>query len=115
MNDKFLIVKNMKEFIMSLDSIVINLPRKDFYMRDRFYEDTYDILELMYKANYSVDEDTKKDIQLNILSKISMLDFYLEKCFKNKYISEKQCCNKSNQLLKITKMVYGWINHESKH
>lgn len=114
MNEKFLIIKNMKEFIMSLDNIVINYPRCEYFIKDRLFKDSYDILELMYKANYKIDDVKKKDIQLNILSKISMLDFYFEKSYKNKYISEKQCSNKCNQLLKITKMVYGWINNEGK-
>ena len=41
-----------------------------------------------------------------------MLDFYLERSLKNKYISEKQCLKKSNQLFTITKMVHGWIKSD---
>ena len=46
---------------------------------------------------------------MKLLSKISMLDFYLERSYLNKYISEKVFQNKCNQLNRITKMIYGWI------
>ena len=104
--NNFLIVKNMKQFIMSLDEIIINYPRKENVIKDRLYNDSLDILYLIYLANYSKD---KRKIQIQILSKISMLDFYLERSLKNKYISEKQCLKKANQLLVITKLVHGWI------
>ena len=42
-----------------------------------------------------------------------MLDFYLERCLKNKYINSKVCERLSMMLLKITKMVYGWIKNDS--
>lgn len=90
MND-FLIVKNMKQFIMSLDDIIVNYPRKENVIKDRLFNDSLDILYLIYKANYSKD---RRNIQIEILSKISMLDFYLERSLKNKYISEKQCLKK---------------------
>ena len=108
MND-FLIVKNMKQFIMSLDNIIINYPRKENVIKDRLLNDSLDILYLIYEANYS---KNRRNIQIKILSKISMLDFYLERSLKNKYISEKECLKKSNQLLTITKMIHGWIKSD---
>lgn len=94
---------------MSLDNLIINYPRKENVIKDRLFNDSLDILYLIYKANYSKD---RRNIQIEILSKISMLDFYLERSLKNKYISEKQCLKKSNQLLTITKMVHGWIKSD---
>ena len=99
----------MKQFIMSLDDIIVNYPRKENVIKDRLFNDSLDILYLIYKANYSKD---RRNIQIEILSKISMLDFYLERSLKNKCISEKQCLKNSNQLLTITKMVHGWIKSD---
>ena len=90
MND-FKIVKNIKLFIYSIDNIVINIPNKDRVIKERLYNTSYDIL-----------------------SNISMLDFYLERCLKNKYINNKVCEKLSNNLLIIMKMIYGWIKSESK-
>ena len=82
---EFRIVNNMKKFILSLDNILINFPKKAKVLKD------------------------KREWQQIIISKMSMLDFYFEEAFRKEYISEKQCKNKCNELLSITKMLYGWI------
>lgn len=111
MND-FMIVKNIKLFIFSLDDIVINIPNRDRIIKDRLYNTSYDILYLVYRCNYNSDN---RDIYYkDILSNISMLDFYLERCLKKRYISSKMCERLSQKLLIITKMIYGWIRSESK-
>ena len=111
MND-FMIIKNIKLFIYNLDNIVINIPNKDRILKDRLYNTSYDILYLVYRCNYNLND--KKEYYKDILSNISMLDFYLERCLKNKYINNKVCEKLSKDLLKITKMIYGWIRNESK-
>ena len=103
MKNEFLIVKNIKEFIVSLDNFLNNYPRKEYELRNLLVNTSYDLLELVYRINY------KKDSNFNIiLSKISMLDFYLELSFKKKIINEKRVMNMSNRLLVIRKMIYKW-------
>lgn len=111
MNDRFLIIKYIKEFICSIDSLIINFPRKEFVIKDRIMNDSLDILEMVYVANLCEDS---KELKIKILGKLSMLDFYLERSFKNNIISEKVCKKKSNELEKISKLVYGWIRSDSK-
>ena len=111
MND-FKIVKNIKLFIYSIDNIVINIPNKDRVIKERLYNTSYDILYLIYRCNYK--SENKNEYYKDILSNISMLDFYLERCLKNKYINNKVCEKLSNNLLIIMKMIYGWIKSESK-
>ena len=100
----------MKLFINSLDDMVSVIPNRDRVLKDRIYNTSYDILYYLYRANYG----EKREYISDILSRISMVDFYLERCFKNKYITSRLCEKKSNELLRITKMVYGWIKSESK-
>lgn len=111
MND-FKIVKNIKLFIYSIDNIVINIPNKDKVIKEKLYNTSYDILYLVYRCNYK--SENKNEYYKDILSNISMLDFYLERCLKNKYINNKVCEKLSNNLLIIMKMIYGWIKSESK-
>ncbi|MDD7131791.1 MAG: four helix bundle protein [Firmicutes bacterium] len=111
MND-FMIVKNIKLFIYNLDNIVVNIPNRDKLIKDRLYNTSYEVLHLVYRCNYN--SNKKEEYYKDILSNISMLDFYLERCLKNKYISSRSCEKLSKDLLKITKMIYGWIKSESK-
>ncbi len=41
-----------------------------------------------------------------------MLDFYLEKSYKRKYINKKLLEKKVYELIAITKMLYGWKNYD---
>lgn len=106
MKDNFLIIKNMKLFINSLDDMVGVIPNRDRVLKTRLYNTSYDILYYLNLTNYS---RSKEYISI-ILTNISMLDFYLERCLKKKYITSKVCEKKANELLRITKMVYGWLN-----
>ena len=109
-NNNFLIIKNMKLFINSLDDMVSVIPNRDKVLKDRIYNTSYDVLYYLNLANSC---DNKKEYGSIILSNISMLDFYLERCLKNKYITSKVCEKKCNELLRITKMVYGWLRDGS--
>ena len=111
MNDRFLVVKYMESFICSIEDMVVNFPKKDYVIKTRIISDSLDILELIYLGN-SIEDN--KEIKLKILSKLSMLDFYLERSYKNKIISEKVFNKKSNEIGHITKLIYGWIRSESK-
>ena len=112
MNNDFVIIKNIKLFIYSLDSIIVNIPNRDKIIKDRLYNTSYNILYLVYRCN--LNSENKKEYYKDILSNISMIDFYIERCLKSKYINNKVCEKMSKDLLKITKMIYGWIKSESK-
>ena len=88
-NDKFLIIKNIKIFILSLEKLLITFPKKDMFSKNMVYQDALDILELVTKANYENRIDYKKTFQIEALSKINKIDFYLERAYKFRYISVK--------------------------
>ena len=107
MNNKFLLANEIKNFILSLDSILINYPKKDIIIKKRIINTSFELLELVYLANNKI--DNKENIKYECLSKISMIDFYLEYLYEKKIISKKICMKKSSELEEITRMVYGWI------
>lgn len=37
-NDRFLIVKNIKSFIISLENILVTIPKKDYLSRELFFK-----------------------------------------------------------------------------
>lgn len=111
-NEKFLIMRLIKDFILGLEKLLINFPKKDFISKDKMYSDATELLEIVIKANYETEKRVKKTYQIEALAKVNKLDFYLERAYKMKYISEKQCTLKSNELLKINKMIYMWCKNE---
>lgn len=106
MNDKFIVINEIKKFIIYVREIVINYPRREFILKDRIEKTSYEVLELVYLTNM-VDERLIK--QKEILSKISMLDFYMEISYNNRFISLKKLNQGMKLLDNIRKLVYGWI------
>lgn len=111
-NEKFLIVKNIKSFILGVEKLLPTFPKKDFLSRSLIYNDALDLLELVVKANYETNGELKHNYQIAALAKINRIDFYLERAYKLKYISERQCTSKTGELLKINKMIYVWRRNE---
>ena len=110
MNNKFLLANEIKNFILSLDSILINYPKKDIIIKKRIINTLFELLELVYLANNKTDD--KENIKYECLSKISMIDFYFEYSYKKNYISLKNLNTYIFNLTKINKMLHGWINNE---
>ncbi len=72
-------------------------------------------MEIIYKANYEENVSLKHNYKIEALAKVNKIDFYLERAYKLKYISQKQCQDKSQELIKINKMLYGWLENERVH
>ena len=58
--DRFLISKYMKEFINNIDKIIINIPNKERVIKDKLYITSYNILYLIYKANYTSNKSIRR-------------------------------------------------------
>lgn len=108
--DKFQLVTKIKTFILESEKILENIPRYNFYNRDKFRDDITEVLHLVYLANTITNIEDKKKYQQDIFSRLSMIDFYLERAYVYKYISEKQLYNYSKKLEEIIKMTKGWMN-----
>lgn len=108
MNNNFKIEFKLKDFILDLDDILINFPKREYILKDKIEKTSLEILELIFLVNNTND---KSYIDI-ILSKISILDFYLEKSYKKKYINKKLLERKIYELTIITKMIYGWKKYD---
>ena len=78
MNNDFVIIKNIKLFIYSLDVIVVNIPNRDKIIKDRLYNTSYNILYLVYRCNYN--SENKKEYYNDILCNLSMFAFFFVRC-----------------------------------
>lgn len=108
-NERFLIVKKTKRFLMELERIISSFPNRDHVAKNRIVEDGFVLLENIYMMNSMKEDSDFRIYQLQILTKINMLDFYLERAFKLRYISEERCLSLCNSLTEINKMVVAWM------
>ena len=109
-NEKFLIIKNIKKFILELETLLITFPKKDMFTKDRVYNDALELIQYVTIANYEKRIDVKTTYKIKALAKINKLDFYLERAYKLKYISEKQLFKSINLLNEIHLMVNSWLS-----
>ena len=109
-NNEFTLLNKYKLFINELDNLIENIPRKDYFYKDKIRVVSNLIIELILKLNY--DEDNISYYKSNIKGNIAYLDFLLDRLFTLKYISEKNLCIIGEKLIEINKMVTKWINNK---
>lgn len=114
-DNKFKIIVIAKEFLFDLDDILCRFPNKEKILKDKFKSLIYEIIELVYEANYLMldkHKDERIKLQLKIISKISLLDLLLEESYRKGYITESIFKNKSSILLDLSSKIKGWISYE---
>lgn len=107
----FKIITKYKTFLSLLDNYLDNVPRRDMYYKDYIRNTSLDLLDCILRCNN--DSDFKK-YYVNIMSKISLLDFLLERLYDKRYISEKNLYKISILLKEIHDMTSKWIENGSK-
>ena len=107
--DKFKLASLVKKLILESDTLLSNIPKHDYYSKFKIKDDITNILYLIYLANNIEDTNSRQIYQYDILARISMIDFYLERAYLLKYISQKQLYNYTKKLEVIIKMTKGWI------
>ena len=110
--DNFKISAKTKKIIINLYNLMENIPRKDYFLKEKINETSFELLEFIYLAN-----ETKEGFEfysINILKTISVLDFLLEVLYSKKYISLKQTETQLYLLTEIRKMVNSWSENKPK-
>jgi len=108
MYDKLLIATRVKKTIEYIEKAVVNFPHSEVVLKNEIIKNSYELLELTYRANIFKDEKIMKEI----LVKIRMLEYYVKKSLDKKIINFKKYENIGNHFLEIVKMVNSWILSE---
>ncbi len=114
-DEKFKIVVLTKEFLFDINDILCRFPNNEKVLKDKMKSIIYEMLELIYAANYMSLDKYKKErnqLQIKILSKISLIDLLLEESYRKGYITESIFHNKSAVLTNLSVMVKRWIVYE---
>ena len=108
MNDKLLVIKEIKLFINRYEDLIYNVNNKYKVLKNRIMDNMYCILEDACYCNL-LEKNKRLNYQRRILCNIELLDYYFYKllCYKciNKDNYNKVCSN----LKTILKLVYGWM------
>ena len=114
-DDNFKIVVITKEFLFDINDILCRFPNNEKVLRDKLKSSMYDVIELIYEANFLPLNKYKEErikLQIKILSKISLIDLLIEEAYRKGYLSESIFHNKSAVLTNLRIKVKGWIAYE---
>ena len=110
-NNELLVITNIKKTILFFDNILLNFPKKDYILKNKIELVLYDLLESIYMANYLAKDERINKLYL-CLTKIKMLDFYINISFNKKVISYKKFIKICEFLNNIDRLIYGFIKYE---
>lgn len=79
MNNDLRLIVEVKNFIFTLDEILVYFPKGEKVLKDSIYKTSYEVLKQITYANMLKD---KESLQKEIVTNLSMLDFYFEFAYK---------------------------------
>lgn len=109
---EFLILTKYKDFINILDKIIENIPKKDYFYKDKLKDLSIKLLYFINKVN---NEDNYKNISIykvEINSFINIIDYILERIFIKHYISESNLKKVTYKLSEINRMCNKWMDNK---
>ena len=107
--EKFKVLNFIRNLVLNIDSLLDNFPKKDIELKNRIRQNSYDLLELAYKANMKSDVQKKKDLLEDMLAEVKIIDFLVNICYDKQIISSKKYIKFGNSIDDITKYTMGWI------
>lgn len=73
-------------YIDKIDSLISNIPRSDYYYKDKIIDESYLLMEYIIRANNSNDVLVRNNCLIEILVRISIIDRLLSMLYKRRYI-----------------------------
>lgn len=101
MKEELKIFIETKSFIELVSQYSILFPKRSVVFKNRFMDTSFSLLEELYLFNYR-----KKNMEI-LFMKISLLDYYIEYGYKNRFFSHKINKELSNKLSLILRLCYG--------
>ena len=92
-----------------IDKKLDNFPQKDIELKNRIRATSYDILELIYKANCCMNKSKKIEYLEEIVAKIKVIDFLLNLCYDKEIINNKRYIKFGTKMDDILKYTVGWM------
>ena len=108
--EKFKVIQFIRELLYKIESELDNFPKKDIEIKNRIKVSTYDLLEIAYLANTTLDIELRKRLIEQIIAKIKVIDFLLNLALDRELINGKRYIKLGEKLDNIIKYANGWLN-----
>ena len=106
--EKFKLINFIRELILYIDKNLDNFPKKDIELKNRIRNTSYDLLEIAYIANTSMNVEYKIELIEKIIAKVKIIDFLLNMCYDKQIINSKRYFKFGEKLDDIIKYANGW-------
>lgn len=106
--EKFQVINFIRELIIHIDNNLDNFPKKDIELKNRIRNNSYDLLEIAYKANNTDENELKIRLLEDIIAKIKVIDFLLNLCYDKEIINSKKYIKFGQKMDDILKYTVGW-------
>ena len=106
--EKFKAINLIRELIVRIDANLDNFPRKDIEIKNKLRSETYDILELVYEANTTANNEYKIILLDKSIAKIKVIDFLVNLSYDKEIINNKRYFKFGEAMDEIIKYLIGW-------
>lgn len=110
MTDNLLLAKQIKKTILYIDKIIINYPKVEQVLINNIRDKSYELLELVYLANESIN---RKTYQKKAIVNLKLIDFYFKISVNKGCISYKKYEKIGTYLIDIVKQLRSWMKCET--
>ena len=105
--EKFKVINYIRELIVYMDTHLKKKKKKDIEIKSKLKEESYELLELAYKANLT-SQATRECLIEDIIAKVKVIDFLLNLCYDKEIINSKRYVKFGQKLDDIIKYATGW-------
>lgn len=108
--DKFKIVKLIKELIINIDKNLVNFPKKDIEYKKEIRKCSYDLLLLAQEGNITTDMNRRMLLIEKSIAEVKQLDFLINLCCDKQIINAKKYYKFGESLDGIIRYLVAWLN-----
>ena len=108
-DEKFKIIQFIRELLVRIDKELDNFPKKEIEIKNRIRNNSFDLLEIMYNANTTSNENRKKELLELAIAKIKTIDFLLNLSYDKELITNKKYLKFGAKMDDIVKYTSGWL------
>ena len=112
--EKFKILQFIREFIVRVENELENFPKKDIEIKKRIKDISYDLLDLVYRANLLEEPKEKKNLLIKAIAKVKIIDFLINISYDRELQKQKRYIKLSEKLDDIVKYISGLLKTYNK-